>query len=239
MKAFAMSVAGATGINGDAYYVNKEIGVFCVVDGASGSSDKQLFCHTCLDALVNSLKGEELVIENTLAHALREANRLLISASQRDGRLYYGTMTMAVVEPGKVSICSVGDSPAFLLRKGSFQRIDQPGKRYQTLVDLGIRTKAEIEDSISRLLPELWSVFETFLPVIVLKPEVHVYGCNSGDIIALCSDGVSDYISPEEMYIIVERCGHPEAACNEIIAEVKRRCPAEKQDDMTVVLAVV
>jgi serine/threonine protein phosphatase PrpC len=74
-------------------------------------------------------------------------------------------------------------------------------------------------------------------PMVI--PEIAITKCSlvEGDIIAICTDGVSDIVSSEEFSEFIQESNSLESACCNILDEVIKRCKDKHRDDITLILA--
>lgn len=236
VKAFAMTKTGASGNNGDAYYYSLENGVFSISDGASGAFDKQLASDICTHVFATIPYEGQCTPEDYLKKCFNSANQQLIEVSQRDGRVSFATLTAAVVDNMTLTLLSIGDTPAYLFRKGNIEKLTKPMKRYSQLVTLGLMTEAEAEENVMKLRPEMRSVFELFLPSIVLNLTPAQVDLNTNDLVLMACDGVTDYIEKEDLESVLSTEMPLEDIANNLLSIVLERCEPQKLDDMTLIL---
>ena len=238
MKSFGLSVVGSSGVNGDRYYISADNKVLVVSDGASGAFDKVAAATICIDTIeANDYSKSGLRTDEYIAHCIKDANDKLIDRSQLDGALSFGTITMAVIDGNRLYIGAVGDTPAFLIHENTISKIIEPKKRYSDLIRFGVLTKEAIERAVSSLPNQMWSQFDNFLPMIIpdIAKEEHEFA--DGDIVIICTDGISDWIENNEFIGILRKTSSLEEGCHNILSLVNERCPLNKRDDMTIVAA--
>src|SRR4030095_3191404 len=123
----------------------------------------------------------------------------------------------------------VGDSRAYIIRKNQIRLATKDQSLVQQLVDVGQISESEAETHMFRnvILQALGAQSE----VIPVTGRIRL--CR-GDILLLCSDGLSGKLRAEDMQRIVNKNTELESACNELIAEANKR---GGEDNITVVLA--
>lgn len=235
MEFYSKSIVGSSGVNGDKCYVSDDKTVFAVADGASGAKDKVYASLCCIKALEelpfnsSEMKGNEYI-----NYSINMANKYLIQKSQADGKLSFGTFTLSVYDKGLLYTGAVGDTPGFLFKKGKIIQLTNPKKRYSNAVEHGVITQEEAERMVKSLGP-LQSAFEYFLPMIVPEIASSSIQINPGDVLIICCDGVSDWVKPEEMELILGKHKYIEDACEEIMHKSEVNCTESYLDDRTIV----
>lgn len=81
------------------------------------------------------------------------------------------------------------------------------------------------------------SLFDIYLPMIVPKIAIEEYEVNNGDILIICTDGISDWISLEEFASIFSSNKSLNECFDEILNLVEKRCDSNRLDDRTLVVA--
>ncbi|WMM25473.1 SpoIIE family protein phosphatase [Tissierella sp. MB52-C2] len=240
MEYYGLTEVGASGINADSYYISQDEKVFAVADGASGAFDKVEAGIICMNA-IKELDYHSLGLNSQqyIFRCINAANNRLIEKSQLDRHLSFGTMTMAVVDEGRLSIGAVGDTPAFLIQGNKIRKIIKPKKRYAKLIELGILTEEEIDKAISSIPDEMWSMFDNFLPMVIPQIAVEEYLISQNDILIICTDGVSDWIDEDEFVDVLRSSSSIEQSCRKLFSIVNERCSANKLDDKTIIVVQV
>ena len=239
---FADSLVGTSGINGDMFYVSPDKSTLLLSDGASGAGNdgKALMSHCCVrvaEALPFADSG--LSPKEYLEKVIWKINNELIMLSQEKKKYVFGTLAICVVDDNKATFATVGDSPTFLINSEGIRRVAKPKKTYDNLIQMGLFSEEQLEAYVHQLPEYMWSMFDRFLPMVVPAFALEEYEVTNGDMIVLCCDGVSDYLSPEEL----ERQICPEdlqESVRKIIEMAKEAAIKEhgcnRYDDITVVV---
>jgi serine/threonine protein phosphatase PrpC len=169
---------------------------------------------------------------NYLRNATVYANLKIHHKSQEDSR-YSGmgaTFTGAAIKGDLLDLVQVGDSRAYILRGDSIKLATKDQSLVQQLVDVGQISEAEAETHMFRnvILQALGAQNE-------LAPVTCRLRIRRGDMLLLCSDGLSGKLRAEDMRrIILEANGDLAAASNALVEEANNR---GGEDNITVVLA--
>jgi len=136
-----------------------------------------------------------------LATALRDANRLVYDAARRGvGRRGMGCTAEAVfVSPRYVAVGHVGDSRTYVLHCGKLMQLTRDHTLVSRLVELGQLTEAEAE-----IHPRRSELQQAIGGHAEVEPAVYHCPLLPGDWVVVCSDGVSNHISADELKQILQ-----------------------------------
>jgi len=169
-----------------------------------------------------------------LYEATLYANHLIHQQGRSDPQ-YQGmgaTFTGVGVTPEAVDLIQIGDSRAYLVRHGNIYQITKDQSLVQQLIDANQISAEEAETHALKnvILQALGAQNEIFPVSARLVP-------NNGDIILLCSDGLSNKVNGVEMQrIVLEHIDHLEMACADL---VKKANENGGEDNITVILAKI
>ena len=241
-KCFGKSVVGTSGVNGDAFYISSDKSTIVLADGASGAgADGKVIMSKCCVENIEAFpfSKSNLSPKEYIEKIIWKINNDLIQHSQKQNKYIFGTLVISIISNNVATFASMGDSPAFLIKEGKIKRVSKTKKTYDNLVQMGIFTEEQLEEYVHRLPEHMWSMFDTFIPMVVPKYSLEEYELNLGDTIILCCDGVGDYLSDDELLELVNRQDLPESV-NAIISKSKENAIEEhnrnQYDDITVVL---
>jgi protein phosphatase len=167
-----------------------------------------------------------------LRHATVYANLAIHHRSQEDTRCagMGATFTGAAIKDGMLDLVQVGDSRAYLMRGQHIKLATKDQSLVQQLVDVGQISEAEAETHMFRnvILQALGAQSE-------LTPVTGKIRIRRGDILLMCSDGLSGKLRAEDMRRIIEDGENDLAAiCAKLVDEANER---GGEDNITVVLA--
>lgn len=241
-KCFGKSIVGTSGVNGDAFYISSDKSTIILADGASGAGadGKTIMSKCCVENIeAFPFSKANLSPKEYIEKIIWKINNELIQHSQKQNKYIFGTLVICIISNNVATFASIGDSPAFLIKEGKIKRVSKTKKTYDNLIQMGIFTEKQLEEYVHRLPEHMWSMFDTFIPMVVPKYSLEEYELNLGDTIILCCDGVSDYLSDDELLELVNRQDLPESV-NAIISKSKENAKEEhnrnQYDDITVVL---
>lgn len=234
------TITGSSGVNADVFYISEDKKVFLLADGASGAGTegKVLMGKICIETLKNfSFTSSNLEPKEYVKNLISKINKRLIEVSQEYNKLVFGTIIIAVVNGGKLTITALGDSPAYYFNGENIERLAKNPKKYEWMIDEGFITKEEYEGYIAKLHPMMWSSFECFIPMIVPNNIIETVDIKQGQVVILCCDGVSDWVRADEMVQEVKDKGLGVALDN-IVDMAKERALNENSyfDDLTILV---
>jgi len=197
-------------LNEDAVGADPNIGLFVLADGLGGYNAGEVASTMAVSSLLSGL-GAQLQRAHSsedssfdpagaLRGALVSMNEEIFRAALQSA-VYEGMATTAVIAwflGGRLWIAHAGDSRVYRFRTGALQQITRDHSFSQELLDAGM-----INEEEARVLPAKNLVTRAVGASPTLDPEVHDYDVEAGDIILLCSDGLTEMISNEGIGAVV------------------------------------
>ncbi|TDC11453.1 Stp1/IreP family PP2C-type Ser/Thr phosphatase [Nonomuraea longispora] len=218
--------------NEDSAYASGRL--LAVADGMGGHAHGEVASSVAIDAMASleeAQQGGDLL--NAIEAAVRDANRKLHEMVGRDPSLKgMGTTLTAMLWHGtQVALVHVGDSRAYLLRRGELYQITHDHTLVQQLVDDGRITPEEAATHPQRsiLLRALDGSGE-------VDPDLTLREAQVGDRYLLCSDGLSGVVSAETLHATLTNIDDPEEVVRQLIDLANR---GGGPDNITCVLADV
>jgi protein phosphatase len=150
---------------------------------------------------------------NRLRDALEEANRDIHDEAERDGQLkgMGTTATLAGIRGGVVYLVQVGDSRAYLVRSGSVARLTRDQSLVQDLIDSGMLEEAASRTVRGNVILQALGVRAS------VRPEVTYHELRRGDVLLLCSDGLSHVVRDQEILEAVTQSGDCLTMCDRLV----------------------
>ncbi|MFI6921334.1 Stp1/IreP family PP2C-type Ser/Thr phosphatase [Nonomuraea spiralis] len=218
--------------NEDSAYASGRL--LAVADGMGGHAHGEVASSVAIAAMASleeAQQGGDLL--NAIEAAVRDANRRLHEMVGRDPSLKgMGTTLTAMLWNGtQVALVHVGDSRAYLLRRGELYQITHDHTLVQQLVDDGRITPEEAATHPQRsiLLRALDGSGE-------VDPDLTLREAQVGDRYLLCSDGLSGVVSAETLHATLTNIDDPEEVVRQLIDLANR---GGGPDNITCVLADV
>jgi protein phosphatase len=139
------------------------------------------------------------------------------------------TVTAAGVFGTDLYLCQIGDSRGYLVRGGVTSQITKDQSLMQRLVEAGELTEEEAAKSERRNI-----ILQALGPDARVKVDLTHQEVRKGDILVLCSDGLSGQVKKEEIAAVGTRERDLQVACDKLIALANER---GGPDNITVVIA--
>ncbi len=221
--------------NEDACYIPQkgEGGFFMIVaDGMGGHNAGEVASQIVVDTFKSAFADmePEEITEDILCAIMERANsRVLEDAKQHPDRHGMGsTATAAVFCPKEVLIVHVGDSRAYLYHDGQLSQITKDHSYVQMLIDFGYINEQQASSHPQKNI---------ITRAVGIDPDVtadiHHIVLLPGDCLVLCSDGLNNMISDNDIAEILKQ-GYECAAKRLVDAALT----AGGKDNISVALAV-
>jgi protein phosphatase len=134
--------------------------------------------------------------EMLLREQIAKANASIYQAAQSQPQ-YAGmgtTLVAALLHDNKITVAHIGDSRLYRLRGEDFTQVTRDHSLLQEQIDSGMITPEQAKYSQNKnLVTRALGIDAT------VEPELHEYDTQVGDIYLLCSDGLNDMVSDEDM----------------------------------------
>jgi len=217
--------------------------VMAVSDGMGGAMAGEVASKMAVECVSEKLLDED--IEETLTpeaydynliaklyNATLYANQLVHEQGRSDPQFQGmgATFTGIGLTPRGVDLIQVGDSRAYLVRNEKIYQVTKDQSLVQQLIDAQQISAEEAETHTLKnvILQALGAQNEIYPVSARLSP-------NNGDVLLVCSDGLSNKVSAASMQrIVVDHYEELEQACAELVTEANAN---GGEDNITVVIA--
>jgi protein phosphatase len=222
--------------NEDRWRADGANGTFALADGMGGYSAgevaSEIAARTAAE-LVGALRAAGLPPADALARAVAAAHAGIVEfAHARPECLGMATtLVAATIDGDRLTVAHVGDSRAYLLRDGVLRRLTRDHSIGQQMLDTGRMTESQVRRLPARGILTRALGIETEPPVA----DVVELDWRTGDLLMLCSDGLSDSLDDAAIASALDVPGAPLGARASalIVAALAGGCT----DDATVLLA--
>ena len=191
--------------NEDSILVDKEKRIFLLADGMGGHQAGEVASDIAVKEIYDYLRNKVDTMDGVtgtfelLTAALNKAHDAIKEKANNNPNLKgMGTTLVGMfARNNKAYICHVGDSRAYLLREGTRQLTrDQTLGDY--LVEKKIMSREEVPTQKWHTLTQAVGITEHIVP------ELNEVELKPGDIVLLCSDGLTDVLIDREIDGIVQ-----------------------------------
>ena len=206
---------------------DKGIKLFILADGMGGANAGEKASQVAVKVVKDFIKNNFVKIErnkeqleNLLRNAIKEANKKVIELSSSNEE-YQGmgtTLIVVLIYRGRVHIGHVGDSRVYRLRQNVFRQITKDHSYVQELVKRGEITPSEAKDH-----PQKNILLKVVGGEPTVKPDIMTKGFVKGDILLICSDGLTNMVEDKYIYeIIMKNIYDINVACKKLIDRANR-----------------
>jgi PPM family protein phosphatase len=196
-------------------------GVLVVVaDGMGGRNRGEIASRLAVETLREAFAADPTA--EGLVEAARAANRAVWEQAEAEPDLQGMGTTIAaaarVIDGGqeRLAIVNVGDSRVYLLRQGQFSRLSSDDSLVADLVRAG-----ELSEADARAHPER----HVLTSVLGVGPDIDPHVASArlarGDRLLLCSDGLFNELSDDEISATLEAIAEPDAAADQLVRLAK------------------
>ncbi|HEX8617936.1 MAG TPA: Stp1/IreP family PP2C-type Ser/Thr phosphatase [Thermoanaerobaculia bacterium] len=236
VKAFGLTHVGRQRQhNEDTFLVEGDAKLFLVADGMGGHAAGEIASRIAVDSI------NEFIVHtkeddgtwphaydehfkrstNRLMAAVRMANTRVLEAMRKDARLRgMGTTVVACLADGTtVSVAHVGDSRAYLIRDGQLSRVTNDHSWVFEQVQAGMLTEAEAEKHPLRNV-----ITRALGGALQVSPDASEIEAQPGDVLLLCSDGLTGMVPESEILrIVTANKGDLQKICQQLIDAANER----------------
>jgi serine/threonine protein phosphatase PrpC len=197
----------------DPQVMAKKGALFVVADGMGGQSRG----HVASEMAVNTVKeayyaDESDDVSTSLLQAMQRANAAIYQTNQAknpppEKNAIVGTTCVAAVLRGEtVYVANVGDSRAYIVRGDQVMQISQDHSLVAEQIRQGLLTPEQAREHPQRNL-----IYRCFGEETDVEVDLFSEAVQEGDLLVLCTDGLSNLVSDEELEEIVQRSGPQES----------------------------
>jgi serine/threonine protein phosphatase PrpC len=202
--------------NEDSAVTDTTLGLAVVADGMGGYKAGEVASAIAVTAITEEVrkglsgkkhgqKDDEtgLSLESLLLkNAIINANSYIYTTARDEPQCQgMGTTVVSLLfHDDKVSVAHVGDSRVYRVREGSLQQVTNDHSLVQELIDRGFFTPEEAAANTPKNLVTRALGIDANVEVDVAEEAVQ-----TGDIYLLCSDGLNDMISNEDIHLTLSK----------------------------------
>ena len=212
--------------------------LFMVADGMGGAAAGEIASAMAIEAVLREVTdalAAERPTEDAFATSIKRATAAAnaeIHAFALEHPEFRGmgtTATVAGVLGDTVYLAQVGDSRAYLVRGGIAAQITKDQSLMQKLVEAGELTQEEAEQSERRNI-----ILQALGPEPNIKVDLTAQQLRRGDMLVLCSDGLSGQVRTDDISRVVSDEPDLMSACKRLIDLAN---DAGGPDNITVIVA--
>lgn len=187
--------------NEDSFFIRESQGLFIVCDGMGGHKSGHIASSMAVDIVAR--ETENLTIAQVVEYIdeiIKKANRKIREAGQNDPecREMGTTITAAVISENKLYVSHVGDSRLYIVRNGEIRQVTRDHTLAEQMIEDGLLKVQDLSNtSYNHILTRALGIAED------IQVDHYIESLMIGDIILLCTDGLSDMLGAEEILEII------------------------------------
>jgi protein phosphatase len=192
-------------LNEDAIGADPACGLFVLADGLGGYNAGEVASVMAISAVLERLssavrssqaEGAPLAPDDAIYDTVADINATIYNAALNSAA-FEGMATTLVVAwflGDRLWVAHTGDSRVYRFREGQLEQLTRDHSFSQELLDAGMVTEEE-----ARLLPAKNLVTRALGASADIEPEIQDLDVQLGDLLLLCSDGLTEMVGPFEI----------------------------------------
>jgi protein phosphatase len=206
--------------NEDSFLCNESLGIFAVADGIgglpAGAQASNLAVTTLQKIVSDHAAGQKLNYERILTEINEQVFRLGRTLSPQFG--IGSTLTFAHLVGVKLHFGHVGDSTGLRLRSKALEQLTT-----DHTIENELRIRAARGEPLGLLMENRNALTRCIGQPPPLEPDYFAHTVLPHDRYLICSDGISRFVSPDEIAKVLSDAADPKAAVNALIDRANER----------------
>ncbi len=234
----ASDIGCVRGLNEDSFCIygfeENQVPGFCVLsDGMGGHNAGEVASQKTVqfvaEVLMEPILKETTALPKEMQRAVKEANERVfkMAVTDQSQQGMGATLVIAAVLPEEIYIANVGDSRAYAYRNGELMQITRDHSVVEEMMANGSITPEE-----ARVHPQRNIITRAIGTDPIVEPDLFEYDYLAGDILLLCSDGLSGMLENDEIQRILEENRNAKQTVSAFIDAAKEK---GGQDNITVI----
>ena len=216
----------------DGRIINDNSVVAVVCDGMGGAKAGNIASGIAVERFISGFLGEDksMDIPQRMLNAAAAANHevFLRSTTETECRGMGTTLVAAHATENQATILNEGDSRAYYINESGIIRVTRDHSLVQHLLERG-----DITEEQARSHPQKNLITRALGAEAELKADQYDLPWKQGEFLLLCSDGLSNTVTEQEMLYEVIHGGDPSSCCQRLLdISIQRGAP----DNVTAVL---
>jgi PPM family protein phosphatase len=209
-----------------------------VADGVGGRAGGEVASRAAIEAIAEYIiysiqsvssanDNEPAFVESLRAGAIACHEAVLAQARESDERGMATTLTVMLAIWPRLYVLHVGDSRCYRLRNGELERLTKDQTMAQALVDSGVIPQERVAQS------PFANTLSSALGGRTTLPEVTTSNLDAGDVILLCTDGLTKHVPDQTIRERLRHLESSEQACRALLSDT---LAGGASDNVTVVV---
>jgi PPM family protein phosphatase len=192
-------------LNEDAIGADPACGLFVLADGLGGYNAGEVASVMAISAVLQRLSSAVMTSQSedasfapdeAIYDTVADINATIYNAALNSAAFEGMATTLAIVWflGNRLWVAHTGDSRVYRFREGQLEQLTRDHSFSQELLDAGMVTEEE-----ARLLPAKNLVTRALGASADIEPEIQDLDVQLGDLLLLCSDGLTEMVGPFEI----------------------------------------
>lgn len=176
--------------------------IYVIADGMGGHNAGEVASKLAVENIIEIIKNSDSIkdIQLSLKDAIITTNKIIFDKSQTNYSLsgMGTTITACIIRDTKMAVANVGDSSCFIIKNKKLIKITKDHSLVQQLIDEGSITKEQAFNHPNKNIITRALGTGEYVDVDIFDVDL----CDV-DKIMLCTDGLSNSVSFDEIYNII------------------------------------
>ncbi len=221
--------------NEDSLYLDDPMGLYIVADGMGGHKAGEVASMIVVQTMkdyMRQFKHDDDDVEelpDTFDSLSKEANRLISGITLSNRAVYEvsksrptysgmgSTVSAIYLADHTIIAANVGDSPIYLIHDEKIEMVSVPHTVVAEQQAIDPDAAKQIGEQFKHILTRSMGINET------VKPDVTEFHCYKGDMLVICSDGLTDMVEEEEILKTVLEAENMDKACATLVQMANNR----------------
>lgn len=206
--------------------------IFAVCDGMGGDSFGEKASLAAVKELY-AAKADE--IREAARCSVHNANLNICDSIRESGKQSGTTLAALYIADNTAVCCNIGDSRVYLYRDEALKRLSVDHSKAQSMINMGVVSEEEARNvKGGHELTQHLGIFEDDM---IIEPHFsEQIPLAEGDIFLLCSDGLTDMLTDDEIKELIAQNGDSTEICDRLINAALDK---GGEDNVTVIILCV
>ncbi len=215
------------GNNEDACFVMPKEGVFIIADGVGGGASGEIASRTTVSMIAEYVRNNPPLGITDVATAkayflpcLQEINGRIFQLAEKyiENQGMATTVVVGHVNGKRGYFANIGDSRAYIFRKGKLRQVTEDHSYVNDLVRTGVITEEDAQTHAKKNM-----ITKALGGDVVCEPDFYQANIETGDVILLCTDGLYGEVEEEAMISILSSGESMTQICQDLVKKANQR----------------
>jgi protein phosphatase len=192
--------------------------LFAIADGVGGLDLGEVASATAIAVMTGEFAKAQsgAMLISLLPRLIQQANAAVHDRTLEQnyrGKRMATTLVACALRHDQAVVSHVGDSRCYLIRDGKARQVTQDHTLVNEQRKMGLISAGEVADSESRHM-----LIRSLGPEMFVSPDTTALTVQAGDLLVLCTDGLHDEMSGQEIAAIVSQRKNLDEIARELVA---------------------